>query len=127
MVYVLFAASIINIFNVVYEIVAVVELRFEKLSDSLFPFHPLPTVLVFLQIVARALAWIGNASQYERAREIEKKETPEMTEIVLGFEKDWKLVEGMNWRPMDNPRVRKFYEYNKETEKWELKRNWSSN
>lgn len=57
--------------------------------------------------------------------ELEKKETPEMTDIALDFDKDWKLVEGMNWRPMDKPRVVKFYEYNKETGEWKLTRDWS--
>jgi hypothetical protein len=57
--------------------------------------------------------------------ELDKKETPEMTEIALGFDKDWKLVEGMNWKPMDKPRVVKFYKYNEETGKWELTRDWS--
>jgi hypothetical protein len=58
--------------------------------------------------------------------ELEKKETPEMTEIALEFDKDWKSVEGTNWKPMDKPRVIKYYEYNKETGKWELKRDYSN-
>jgi hypothetical protein len=48
-----------------------------------------------------------------------------MTEIALGFDKDWKLVEGMNWKPMDKPRVVRFYKYNEKTGKWELTRDWS--
>jgi len=59
--------------------------------------------------------------------ELDKKETPEMTEIALGFDKDWKLIEGTNWKPMGKPKVIKFYEYNKETGKWELTRDWSDN
>jgi hypothetical protein len=57
--------------------------------------------------------------------ELDKKETPEMTEIALDFDQDWKLTEGTNWKPMGKPKVIKFYEYNKETGKWELTRDRS--
>jgi hypothetical protein len=57
--------------------------------------------------------------------ELDKEKTPKMTEITLVFDKNWKLVEGMNWKPMDKPRIVKFYEYNKETGEWELTRDWS--
>ncbi len=74
-------------------------------------------------ILSKAFDTIGKAKDLAIS-ELDKKETPQMTEISLGFDKDWKFADGANWRPMNRPRVVKFYQYNGETGKWELTRDW---
>lgn len=57
--------------------------------------------------------------------ELERKETPEMTNVTIIYNGDWMLDSGMNWKPLDKPRVIKFYEYDKKTGKWKKTRDWS--
>jgi len=54
--------------------------------------------------------------------ELDKAETPKMTEIAVSYEKDWNLHSGQNWNP---PKVIKLYRYNKKTDNWELTDDWS--
>lgn len=54
--------------------------------------------------------------------ELNKKETPEMTEMTIRYDADWTLDSGQNWKP---PKIIKLYKYNRETEQWELVRDWS--
>jgi len=56
-------------------------------------------------------------------KELDKKETPEMTEIRLYYDKGWILDSGDNWKP---PKVVKLYKYNKKTGKWKLTQDWSN-
>ncbi|MCW4047804.1 MAG: hypothetical protein NWE99_09665 [Candidatus Bathyarchaeota archaeon] len=49
-----------------------------------------------------------------------KKETPEMTEIHLGYDGSWKLIDGQNINYTATPKIVKFYKYSQETGKWEL-------
>jgi len=58
--------------------------------------------------------------------EIDKKETPEMTDINLGYDEGWKLIDGQNLNYNSTPKVVKFYKYNKETGKWELTQDLSN-
>ena len=46
--------------------------------------------------------------------ELDKKETPEMTEMTIYYDERWILDSGLNWKPL------KVYKYNKKTGKWEL-------
>lgn len=50
-------------------------------------------------------------------RELDKKETPEMTEMRVYYDKEWFLDSGENWKPS---KITEFYKYNRKTGKWEL-------
>ena len=55
-------------------------------------------------------------------KDLDKKSTPKMTEVVVLYDDGWKLDSGRNWNP---PKAVKFYVYNEKTGKWELTRDWS--
>lgn len=55
-------------------------------------------------------------------KELDRKETPEMTEMMIHYDESWILDSGQNWKA---PKVIKFYKYNKKTGKWKLTRDWS--
>lgn len=54
--------------------------------------------------------------------ELDKKETPEMNEMTIQYDKEWIFDSGRNWKP---PKVIKLYRYNRKTGKWELTNDWS--
>ena len=54
--------------------------------------------------------------------EIDKKETPEMTELVVFFDNGWGLHSGQNWKP---PKNVAFYSFNKDRNVWEITGTWS--
>jgi hypothetical protein len=58
--------------------------------------------------------------------EINKKGTPEMTEIKLGFDGNWNLLDGKNLNYTSIPKVLKFYKFNREIQKWELTQDLSN-
>ena len=55
-------------------------------------------------------------------KELDKKETPEMNEMVIHYDNGWIFNSGRCWKP---PRVIKFYRFDKKTGKWELTDDWS--
>ena len=63
---------------------------------------------------------IGDAKELA-IREIEKKETPTLTEINLGYDGSWKILGGEN-RNFNCEPILKFYTYNSELHKWKLTR-----
>jgi len=54
--------------------------------------------------------------------ELNKEETPEMTEMTIRYDTDWTFDSGRNWKP---PEVIMLYKYNGETGQWELTSDWS--
>jgi hypothetical protein len=54
--------------------------------------------------------------------ELNKKETPELTEMTIRCNTDWTLESGQNWKP---PTIIMLYKYNGETGQWELTQDWS--
>lgn len=54
--------------------------------------------------------------------ELNKKETPELTEMTIRYNTDWTLESGQNWKP---PTIIMLYKYNGETGQWELTQDWS--
>lgn len=58
--------------------------------------------------------------------ELNKKETPEMTQLNMRFDKSWKFVDGQNFNYDITPKVVKHYKYNEETGSWELTQDLSA-
>lgn len=54
-------------------------------------------------------------------KELDKKDIPKMTDIVLFFDEEWKLHSGQHWDPPTNIA---FYSYNQEKNIWELANTW---
>jgi len=58
--------------------------------------------------------------------ELDKKDTPEMTKIKIVYDDGkWVLDSGECWKPLEKPRIIRFYEYDKSSGKWKLIKDWS--